>query len=268
MKEKIGFYTQEETGIRYPEGDLFGYPDSLIRARTKFAYEFGVKNLSGDYQRVMDYGSGRGHGVKVIGDYLKPKTIVSVDRYAPYLELQKKFFSNEENTIQHEFVNCSTPPLPFANESFDAIFFMHVIEHIKEPISLLKDMFRILRPGGEVVIATPNKKNIVGKNPTDEHVYTEDELPSMLYFSGFQPEQFFVVPNDRALKVHERKKWLATHLPITGNIRNKVAPDIWDKMVLRSGLSNRPLETSDFSINDKSDKKAIDLLVIAKKLAI
>src|SRR5205807_9042849 len=39
---------------------------------------------------------------------------------------------------------------------FDAVTFDHVIEHIPEPVSLLRHAFRLLRPGGLVWIGTPN----------------------------------------------------------------------------------------------------------------
>ncbi len=44
----------------------------------------------------------------------------------------------------------------FAPDSFDAVVIHHVIEHVDSPVSLLKECFRILSPGGRLIVLTPN----------------------------------------------------------------------------------------------------------------
>jgi SAM-dependent methyltransferase len=39
---------------------------------------------------------------------------------------------------------------------FDAVFVWHVLEHLREPIAAVREMHRILRPGGKLVVAVPN----------------------------------------------------------------------------------------------------------------
>src|SRR5438477_50522 len=53
-------------------------------------------------------------------------------------------------------------PLPFAYSTFDYIFSEHVIEHIPYPqgLSMLKECFRVIKPGGTIRIATPNLEQI------------------------------------------------------------------------------------------------------------
>jgi len=47
-------------------------------------------------------------------------------------------------------------PLPFPNESFDVITCIAVMEHVYDIFSLVKEMFRVLKPGGYVVAEVPN----------------------------------------------------------------------------------------------------------------
>lgn len=44
----------------------------------------------------------------------------------------------------------------FPNNHFDAVHSAHVIEHVHDPVGLLRECFRILKPGGKLVIITPN----------------------------------------------------------------------------------------------------------------
>jgi 2-polyprenyl-3-methyl-5-hydroxy-6-metoxy-1,4-benzoquinol methylase len=44
----------------------------------------------------------------------------------------------------------------FPPESFDVVTLMDVIEHVPEPVELMREIYRILRPGGVVFIVTPN----------------------------------------------------------------------------------------------------------------
>lgn len=47
--------------------------------------------------------------------------------------------------------------LPFPNSYFDGVFNIFVIEHINDPIPLLKEIHRVLKSEGELVIATDTK---------------------------------------------------------------------------------------------------------------
>jgi SAM-dependent methyltransferase len=49
----------------------------------------------------------------------------------------------------------------FPDASFDVVSMFHVLEHIPEPIEVLRECRRILKPGGELVIAVPNFDSLV-----------------------------------------------------------------------------------------------------------
>jgi SAM-dependent methyltransferase len=51
-------------------------------------------------------------------------------------------------------------PLPYRDESFDCITCVEGIEHLENPHFLIREIGRVLKPGGSVVITTPNIMNI------------------------------------------------------------------------------------------------------------
>jgi SAM-dependent methyltransferase len=48
----------------------------------------------------------------------------------------------------------------FPSESFDVITLSHVIEHVPDPLALLRECSRLLRPCGKVIITTPNSESL------------------------------------------------------------------------------------------------------------
>ena len=53
-------------------------------------------------------------------------------------------------------------PLPFADQTFDAAYALHIVEHLTpaEAASLVTELYRVLKPGGIVRISTPDLEDI------------------------------------------------------------------------------------------------------------
>jgi SAM-dependent methyltransferase len=53
-----------------------------------------------------------------------------------------------------------------ADEGYDFVILSHVIEHVADPLAVLAELFRVVRPNGLVVIAAPDKRFTFDRNRT------------------------------------------------------------------------------------------------------
>lgn len=84
---------------------------------------------------------------------------------------------------------------------FDALTMSHVIEHLLEPEETLRDCYNLLKPGGLLVLATPNSgslgRRIFGRNwrgwepPRHIRIFNSDTLGRMVSAAGFTIDKIF-----------------------------------------------------------------------------
>ena len=98
---------------------------------------------------VLDLGCGRGGVVELF--WREVRLATGLDPDSPSL--------SEHRAPGMPAIRGVGERLPFADESFDLIVCLWVLEHLKEPATVLGEVRRVLRPGGHFVFLTPNLRN-------------------------------------------------------------------------------------------------------------
>jgi SAM-dependent methyltransferase len=94
-----------------------------------------------------------------------------------------------QNTVHdNKFVDTFSDlneSLNFDDESFNTVLLTDVLEHIYKPHILLSEIYRVLKPGGRVIIAVPFLYH-VHEEPHDYHRYTQYALERMCQDAGLE----------------------------------------------------------------------------------
>jgi ubiquinone/menaquinone biosynthesis C-methylase UbiE len=88
-----------------------------------------------------------------------------------------------------EILDFSKESLPFNDNEFDIIFTKSVVEHIYDPTHLMKEVIRILKPGGIFISLTPewaSQMKTFYDDPTHVHPYQPKGLKDLLILSQFK----------------------------------------------------------------------------------
>lgn len=172
QRRKYGFNLYRERNYLDPE-----------KSRGKF---IDILKLLTRYSRgelILDVGCGAGHLVHWSNKLKLPFKISSCDISAEAQHIQA--------TKIEGFKTCYAEKLDFADSSFDAVTIIDVIEHLypKNAIKAFREAFRVLKPGGIIVIKTPNRITWDRRTYQDQsHVWlgTTQEINRVLALVDFK----------------------------------------------------------------------------------
>ena len=100
-------------------------------------------------------------------------------------------------------------PLPFTDRSFDTVLLSDVLEHIPNPEILLREIVRVLRPGGSIIIGVPFMYWL-HEIPHDFNRYTRYQLERLLKNAGFVDMQITEVGGSPEVLADVASKMLAS----------------------------------------------------------
>lgn len=131
---------------------------------------------------VLDLGCGQG------------TVLTQLARYRPDLHLTGLDIEPAGEAVGYRQVSGDACNLPFQDGDFDLVFSRQVIEHIPNAMQMVKEMVRVLKPGGRVYIDCPDVRNAMHwsplnfwEDPTHLRPYTRKGLVRIFELSGLEP---------------------------------------------------------------------------------
>jgi SAM-dependent methyltransferase len=141
------------------------------------AYDEAAADASG--ADVLDVGCNTGYGTLRFLDVAR--RVVGVDVSPAAIDLARA----RAVAGRPEFLAVDGLGLPFPDGSFDLVISFQVLEHVADPLPYLREIWRVARPGGSVILTTPNAATRLdpGMTPWNRfhvHEYRASELHDML----------------------------------------------------------------------------------------
>jgi SAM-dependent methyltransferase len=129
---------------------------------------------------VLEAGCGEGYGAAVALD-AGASTVVALDYDADAVE-------HTRGTYGVPAVLGNLVGLPFAAGSFDVVLSLQTIEHLWDQRTFLVECARVLRPGGRLVLTTPNRLTFPPDNPFHAHELDAAALKALVSAGPFRIE--------------------------------------------------------------------------------
>lgn len=242
--------------------------DNPIHQRLFKAYVVSGPYVKGD---VLEVGCGEGRGIDLLMS--KARSFTAVDKIDSALENLRGKYPGAT------FISMNIPPLSgLADNAYDLVVSFQVIEHIESDALFLREIHRVLKPGGTALLTTPNRRQSLTRNPWHVREYLPHELKQLAdkFFSdtevkgitGNQKVMAYYEENRKAVKRFTRwdifdlqHKLPARLLRIPYEILNR-----WNRNSLQTEADAlvSGIHHEDYVVTS-DPTNALDLFLIAKK---
>jgi SAM-dependent methyltransferase len=95
--------------------------------------------------KILDIGCSIGHFIS-----LDPGRVEGIEVDNSAIEIGRSKGYNIKK------VNLDKEKIPYPKDYFSGIYCSHVIEHLDSPLNLMEECYRVLKPGGKIILRTPN----------------------------------------------------------------------------------------------------------------
>ncbi|MCR4409938.1 MAG: class I SAM-dependent methyltransferase [Candidatus Saccharicenans sp.] len=146
--------------------------------------------------RILEAGTGKGHFAVALARL--GYRLVSFDLSEEQLQVAADNLASQGLRDRVELRQENGESLSFPDASFDAVFSVNMVHHLENPFQVLRELTRVLKPGGKLVISDFSPEGLammaeVHRKEGDEHQVAPvglDEVESFLKQEGFSVSRF------------------------------------------------------------------------------
>lgn len=139
-------------------------------------------NLNG--KRVLDAGCGKGRYAALIKHRFPQADVTALDISAEML----RHVPPGIRTVQHGILD-----MPFTPAEFDAVICIEALEHVVQIEEGIKELARVLKPGGKLIIIDKNKEKLGAlEMPNWEKWFGHEELIGLMQANGLETSAEFI----------------------------------------------------------------------------
>lgn len=184
--------------IRHLIYKTIGTPSFIRRIEWRSMFE-GLDLKEGE--KILDVACGVGVLSLKIAE--KGCKVYGIDKSEDVIDHAKR--RSERERIPCEFEVGTAEDLPYPDEYFDKVVCSSSLEHFKDDIKTLKEMHRVLKPTGRVVLTTDSFTYPIHDELKEKHrkigfvvnYYTHEKLKERFEISGFKMERSKYLLNSR-----------------------------------------------------------------------
>ena len=219
--------------------------------RHEAAYEYALPLVAG--RRVVEVGCGEGYGTALLATAAESVTGIDYDALA-IAHCARTYPSAR-------FVRANLAALPVASGVVDVVASLQVVEHVWNHGEFVRECLRVLRPGGLLVMTTPNRLTFspgsdVPVNPFHTKEFTAAELAELLARNGFGVESVLGLHAANRLRELDEKYGSFVDAQLAE------APDEWSP-ALAADVAG--VGTGDFAVSGRDVDASLDLIVLARR---
>jgi ubiquinone/menaquinone biosynthesis C-methylase UbiE len=132
--------------------ELYIKKHKKILRKLGYYYAKKLKNRGFGGGRIIDVGCGFGEMSMVLAEGIPGCEVVGVDLSKPLLDYARGSIDGESVKSRVKFEVGNVEKMPFENNSFDVVFNVSMVHWVSDPISMLSEIERILKPDGNLFI--------------------------------------------------------------------------------------------------------------------
>lgn len=135
---------------------------------------------------ILEIGFGGGWLIQQLSDIAVEGRVVGLDHSQEMVESARRKFRDRGNRV--EFSLGSAESLPFESQSFSRVCTVHSLYFWRDPKRVISEIYRVLRPGGTLVIGIHSKAKLKTQ-PLTRHnftLYDPDEVVALLSGARFE----------------------------------------------------------------------------------